>query len=513
MFLRNKSPVLTCQPHVVGSTTFWLNSMIKSVQSLSAKTGMVYAADYSIWYQRMGHPGDDILQKLPDIVKGAPKLITIPMAKKPCEACAKGKMPSHSFPPSELCAMKPFQIIHSDINDMIKQSFNGYHYVLTILDDFTSHAWSFNLKKKSDTIIHAQQFIAYAKNQHNASIGTWRFDGRTEFINDAFKNMLRDNGILSETSVPYQHQQNSHAEPLNCMIMNKMQSMHFHACLTDTMWKFSWDHAIHVYNRTPIHRLKWQTSFEALRNEKPNVSHLRIFGCGAYVFLLEDIRANKLSPKSKTIVYLGQPAGYKGFCFYCITNGRIFIGATAVFDETYFPRCPDGKQQHFTKLGDELPTENRYPDDPIDQSDDNFGNQLPFSTENDNHPHHLLPSNLKFLMSLIETQNTLHTLRETHQYLRLNGMMRTLQGVVQDSKRYEVILTVSMAIECQSISNETTYAGELAVSQVASIHHLNSWLRIWSPDLVMHCLLCIRLLLMLMTTQGKTLWIPSAKHS
>jgi len=43
MVLKNKRPVLTCQLHIVGSTTFWLNSMIKSVQSLSAKTGMVYA--------------------------------------------------------------------------------------------------------------------------------------------------------------------------------------------------------------------------------------------------------------------------------------------------------------------------------------------------------------------------------------------------------------------------------------------------------------------------------------
>ena len=31
MFLRNKLPVLTCQPHIVGSTTFWLNSTIESV--------------------------------------------------------------------------------------------------------------------------------------------------------------------------------------------------------------------------------------------------------------------------------------------------------------------------------------------------------------------------------------------------------------------------------------------------------------------------------------------------
>jgi len=173
MFLRNNIPVLTCQPHVVGSTTFWLNLMIESVQSLSAKTRMVYATDYSIWHQCMGHPGDDILRKLPEMVKGAPKLITIPMAKKPCEACAKGKMPSCSFPPSLTCATKPFQIVHLNLKDMIKRSFNGYHYVLTVLDDFTSHAWSFNLKKKSDTIDHARQFIAYAKNQHNASIGTW----------------------------------------------------------------------------------------------------------------------------------------------------------------------------------------------------------------------------------------------------------------------------------------------------------------------------------------------------
>ena len=99
-------------------------------------------------------------------------------------------------------------------------------------------------------------------------------------------------------------------------------------------------------------------------------------------------------------------------------------------------------------------------------------------------------------MSLIETQNTLRTLRETCQYLQLNGIMRTLQGMVRDSEWYKVIVTASMAIECWSISNKMTYAGELAISQVAPMHRL----------------LHIRLLLVLMTTQGKTLWIPQAKH-
>ena len=71
---------------------FWLSSKIESMSSLSIKTETIYATDYSIWHQCMGHPGDDILQNLPDVVKGAPKSIMIPLAKKPCEACAKGKM-------------------------------------------------------------------------------------------------------------------------------------------------------------------------------------------------------------------------------------------------------------------------------------------------------------------------------------------------------------------------------------------------------------------------------------
>ena len=205
----------------------------------------------------MGHPGDDILKNLPNVVKEAPKSIMIPSANKPCEACAKGKVPSCSFPPLLSQATKPFQMLHLDIKDIIKQSYNGYYYILTILNNYLFHAWSFSLKKKSDVINHAQQFIAYAKTQHNALIGTWCFDGGTEFLNDAFKTMLAENHILSETSVPYMCQQNGHAERLNHTIMDKAQAMCFHDCLMDTMWEFSWNHLIHVYNHTPIKCLQW----------------------------------------------------------------------------------------------------------------------------------------------------------------------------------------------------------------------------------------------------------------
>jgi len=144
---------------------------------------------------------------------------------------------------------------------------------------------------------------------------------------------------------------------------------------------------------------------------KPDVSHLCIFGCGAYVFLSEDVQANKLSPKSKTMVYLGQPAGCEGFCFYHITTGCIFISTTTVFDKTFFPHCPDGKQWHFTELGDVPPTENRYPDDLIDQSNDNnFGNNPLFPLENDDSAPSSPPSKPEVIVvSDYDTEHPLHT--------------------------------------------------------------------------------------------------------
>ena len=79
-----------------------------------------------------------------------------------------------------------------------------------------------------------------------------------------------------------------------------------------------------------------------------------------------------------------------------------------------------------------------------------------------------------FLLSLIETWNILHILREICQSCHLNGAMMTLQGMVQDSEQYTVIQIVSMAIEHLSIPKETTCTGELAISQVAPMLCLNS---------------------------------------
>jgi len=54
---------------------------------------------------------------------------------------------------------------------------------------------------------------------------------------------------------------------------------------------------------------------ESLIKVKPDLSKLCVFGCGAYVFLPKEVRANKLAPKSELMTYIGYETGIKGWRF------------------------------------------------------------------------------------------------------------------------------------------------------------------------------------------------------
>ena len=106
-------------------------------------------------------------------------------------------------------------------------------------------------------------------------------------------------GINILTNVPHMRQQNGHVERFICTVIDKAQAMRLDACLPQNWWEFTVDCATHVYNHTPIQRHHWKMPFENLKHIKPDVTHLRVFGCGAYIFLPEEVRANKLNPKSE----------------------------------------------------------------------------------------------------------------------------------------------------------------------------------------------------------------------
>ncbi len=78
------------------------------------------------------------------------------------------------------------------------------------------------------------------------------------------------------------------------------------------MWAETLSTAAYLRNRSPTTRsVKGMTPFETLQWKKPDVGHLRVFGCAAYAHIPKDVR-KKLDVKAKRCVLVGYSTEVKG---------------------------------------------------------------------------------------------------------------------------------------------------------------------------------------------------------
>jgi hypothetical protein len=270
-----------CEPHELGQNLYWLSATLARADSFLAST-MVSSIDYDIMHRRFAHPSMDVLRHASGNTQGFPNIL-IPRENPICPGCAKGKMTHSSFPASDQRSAKPFDKVNMDLKSMLMCSYRGYNFFLILFDDCTSHGWTVNLKHKSDADLAIRQFIAKIKTQYGKTICEFQIDAKGEFKSKELTKLLKELGVNILTSVPHMHQQNGRAECFIRTIMDKSQAIRLESCAPQSWWEFSVDCAIHVYNCTPIMRHNWKMPFENLEHTKPDVTHLRVFGCGAYV--------------------------------------------------------------------------------------------------------------------------------------------------------------------------------------------------------------------------------------
>ena len=104
--------------------------------------------------------------------------------------------------------------------------------------------------------------------------------------------------------------------------------MLFEAKLPPSLWGEALSAQIHVWNCLPTSTLKGMTPHEAWFKHKPDVSHLRVWGCLAYVFIQKDKRRS-LQPHMEQCVFVGYPSGYKGWKFYNPSTKKYIISEQA----------------------------------------------------------------------------------------------------------------------------------------------------------------------------------------
>ena len=112
--------------------------------------------------------------------------------------------------------------------------------------------------------------------------------------------------------------------------------MWHHTGLSNGFWIYAVKAKLHTYNVTPIKRADYKTPTELWSGNKPDISHLRVFGCQAWVHILKK-RRHKLRPKSREMIFIGYEPGSKGYQFWDAAHQRIEISHDVKFNETLFP--------------------------------------------------------------------------------------------------------------------------------------------------------------------------------
>eukprot|EP00253_Pinus_taeda_P018497 PITA_18497 len=91
---------------------------------------------------------------------------------------------------------------------------------------------------------------------------------------------------------------------MNKTLMERARSMLSGAGLGQEFWEKMMETTCYLVNRSPSLALEDKTPQEVWTGKKPSFSHLRVFGCDAYVHVPKEKRT-KLDSKSKKCIFIG----------------------------------------------------------------------------------------------------------------------------------------------------------------------------------------------------------------
>jgi len=106
---------------------------------------------------------------------------------------------------------------------------------------------------------------------------------RGEYFSNEFSEYLKEHGIQRKYSCSYSPQQNGIAKRKNMHITEIAGAMLNEKNLPNYFWAKAVTIVVYIMNRTPTTVVHGMTHEEKFTGKKLDVSHLRVFGCIAYV--------------------------------------------------------------------------------------------------------------------------------------------------------------------------------------------------------------------------------------
>lgn len=286
------------------------------------------------WHARFGHLHFRALHTLSrrDMVRGLPKIRRV---EEYCDGCALGKQHRTPFPSaSSFRAQQSLELVHTDLCGLISPTTpGGNNYFLLVVDDFSRYMWIEIIKVKSDAYYFFNKIRVAAEAMGNCRLRAFRSDRGGEFNSGEWRELCDTNGIQHYTTAPYSPQQNGVVERRNQTVVEMARCLLKSMKMPSRFWGEAVRTTVYILNRAPTRALDGITPYELWHGQKPNVQHMRVFGCVAHVKRVGP-GINKLADRSTMCVFIGYEAGSKCYRVYDPATGKLQVSRDVVFEES-----------------------------------------------------------------------------------------------------------------------------------------------------------------------------------
>lgn len=188
------------------------------------------------------------------------------------------------------------------------------------------------MKVKSQAFDRIKEYITFIERQFGVKPKVIQVDNAKELISKEVKGWLKEKGIELQTTAPYAHSSNGVAERFNRTLIELTRAMLIARGLPSFLWETAIEYAAYIRNMVLMRALEGKTPEEAWTKTKPNVSHLKEFGCDVWI-LTEGQNLSKLEPKSKKFIFVGYLDGPKAVKYYDPRLRQIRVSRNFIFAE------------------------------------------------------------------------------------------------------------------------------------------------------------------------------------
>jgi hypothetical protein len=212
---------------------------------------------------------------------------------------------------------------------------------MVIVDDLSRYIWIYFLRHRSDAFESFKEFKIAVENQLNTRLSILRIDNAPELIRGPLEQYCKDTGVQYEKIVPDASQQNGVAEAANRIVASMTRAMLIDANVADWFWPMAAQAAVHIKNRVPHSSIpRSMTPFTILFDKKPDLSHLRRFGCLVTSHKLNSDDLNKVEPRGEEGVFMGYAKDARGYLIWFPHRHGILVRRDLTFHDLPIPPKP-----------------------------------------------------------------------------------------------------------------------------------------------------------------------------